>query len=126
MRLEINKPKSFKISSRKPWNETGIEIRAGERYEFIADGTWWDLIYRADADGFTNSYMQRFDKSKRSEENLWLALIGSLDKSKSFLIGKQQQITFEEDGILCCYANDLEHFYWNNFGRLDLKITRIQ
>lgn len=126
MRLSVNQSELALIYSGKSWNETGVEIMAGEEYLFEADGTWKDLVISTDADGYSNLYMRLFNKLKRSRENKWFALIGSLNKSGGFLIGKNNKILFNHGGDLYCYANDIYGFYWNNSGHITLKITRLK
>ncbi len=126
MRLSVNQSKLVLIYSKKSWNDTAIEISTGEEYLFEADGAWKDLVIRTDADGYSNLYMRLFNKLKRSRENKWFALIGSLDKSDNFLIGKTNRVLFKHSGKLCCFANDAPGFYWNNFGHITLKITRLK
>jgi len=126
MKLGINQPKSVTIYSKKFWNETDIEIENGEEYKFVADGNWKDLIMKTNADGYTSFYMSLYNRLKRSKSNKWFALIGSLNKRDDFLIGRKNQITFQQSGRLYCYANDIKNFYWNNFGQITLTITRTK
>lgn len=126
MRIELNSPVTVTIKSKLVWNETEIEIHNGEVYEFQANGEWKDLFKKCDADGYNNSYMSLYNSFKRSKENNWFALIGSINQNNDFLIGKKKQVTFSENGNFSCYANDVKGFYWNNFGELSLTITRIK
>jgi len=125
MKLIIGIPQIISINSKLIWNPTHIEISKGEEYKFEADGLWKDLLKKCDADGYTNLYMSIYNGLKRSRENNWFALMGSINKAGDFLIGKNNQIVFNQDGNLYCYANDVKGFYWNNSGKLFLKITRI-
>ncbi|MCC7058459.1 MAG: hypothetical protein IT272_13685 [Chitinophagales bacterium] len=126
MKLEVNQSKSFKICSKEFWNDTGLEINSGEEYKFVAEGTWKDLLMKCDADGYTSLYMSLYNRWKRSKDNNWFALIGSINQTSDFLIGKSNQKKINENGKLFCYANDVKGFYWNNFGEISLTITRIK
>lgn len=126
MKLDIHQSKCIIVYSKEFWNETEIEIECGEEYEFVATGSWKDLVMKTDAEGYTSWYMSLYNKLKRSKENKWFALMGSLNKSDDFLIGKANQILFQKSGKLSCYANDVKGFYWNNFGEVSLTITRIK
>lgn len=126
MKLPLNDPKKVTINARDVWNDTGIDVNAGETYSFRANGLWTDLIKSCDANGYTNAYMRLFDRWKRSRDNDWFALIGSLNQSGDFLIGTQKTIDFNTEGRLYCFANDVPHFYWNNRGSLTLEITRLK
>jgi len=126
MRLNKDGFKEVPIYSERIWNETGIEIHDGDEYLFEASGEWKDLWKKTDADGYSNFYMSLYNKFKRSKNNKWLALIGSLDKTDSFLIGIHNQILFKKKGMLFCFANDILNFYWNNSGFVTLRITRVK
>lgn len=126
MKVEIGKSIEVQIIAREKWNSTHIEISEGEEYEFVATGNWRDLFKKSDADGYTNAYMQRFDSRKRAQEYNWFALMGSLDQSTYFFIGKNKTITFEKNGELYCFANDANGFYWNNSGKITLTVKRMK
>jgi len=126
MKININETKIISIYSKTFWNETNIEIQAGEEYKLEANGIWKDLFMKCDGDGYTSLYMSLYNRWKRSRENNWFALMGSINQNNDFLIGKTNQIVFKESGILFCYANDVKGFYWNNFGELSLTLTRIK
>lgn len=124
MQLEKGESTSVQILASKKWNDTGLEVAAGETYDFTAAGTWTDLVFTHNADGGTNWYMNLFNNKKRSTAHLWFALMGSIDQSIPFLIGTSSTIRFTSSGTLYCFANDANGFYWNNCGKLTLTITR--
>lgn len=128
MKLEVNQTIKVNVKAKCKWNNTTLEIAEGERYEFTAIGKWVDFIIKSDADGYANFYMRLFDSKKRVKRFAWFALIGSLNKNekKHYLIGKENVISFDENGVLYCFANDAKWFYWNNIGHVDLHIKRIQ
>jgi hypothetical protein len=128
MNLQINGTVDIRIYAKRKWNSTQIEISEGEEYELTAIGEWRDFTSKTDAEGYTNLYMQLFDSVKRSKEHKWFALIGSLNQSQDeyFLIGKKNKLSFNTSGSLYCFANDVNGFYWNNFGFVTLQITRIK
>ena len=125
MKLEKNQTETFKIYANQFWNDTGVRIDPGEHYSFSAKGKWKDLILNSDADGYTNFYMRLFKNLKRSKENDFFVLMGSIDKINNFRIGTSAVIKFDTPGTLSCFANDVKGFYWNNFGSLDLIIKRL-
>lgn len=128
MKLKINEIIEVEIYAKCKWNSTQIEISESEEYIFSAFGAWKDLTIKTDADGYTNSYMKLFDAIKRAKKYQWFALIGSLNQIKNeyFLIGKNNKIAFVNSGILYCFANDVNGFYWNNFGNITLQVKRIK
>ena len=126
MKLSINGPKTVVILAKKFLNETDIDISKDEEYLFEAVGFWKDLLTKCDADGYTNWYMNMYNNKKRSVDHNWFALMGNINNSNDFLIGKQNKIVFNNEGKLSCYANDVKGFYWNNSGQITLTITRIK
>lgn len=128
MKLELNQTHEFIVKARHPWNDTELEVTEGEEYEFTANGKWWDLNFSTTANGYTNSYMQLFDSKKRDKENMWFALMGSINKNeeKYYFIGEKNVVPFQESGLLYCFANDVKGFYWNNFGQLKVLVKRLK
>ena len=108
------------------WNDTDIEIEMGDVYLVEATGEWKDIFKKTDADGYSSLYMNLWNKFKRSKDNKWFSLIGSLDKTNYFLIGKNNELSFNQPGKLSCFANDVPGFYWNNSGTVSLEVTRIK
>ncbi len=126
MKLNLNQSESLTIYANRKWNQTGIEIQNGEAYKFVAEGTWRDLLTKCDANGYSNAYMRLYNKWKRSEENKWFALMGSINQTTDFLIVIENEKAFNQGGEFFCYANDVNGFYWNNFGEISLTITRVR
>ena len=124
MRLMISESVSILVYADRPWNDLDIEVYHGERYQFESIGNWWDFLKKTDADGYTNIYMRLFDARKRAPAHPWFALIGSIDQTHDFLIGKSREITMLQSGRLSCYANDIKGFYWNNSGVLGVRVER--
>lgn len=124
--MEINESKSFTIYSKKFWNKTEVKIESQEEYKFHRAGKWKDFFSETDADGYVSWYMSSYNCMKRSKNNKWFSLIGSIDKNNDFLIGKENKIVFQQSGKLYCYANDIKGFYWNNFGQITLTMTRTK
>jgi hypothetical protein len=55
-------------------------------------------------------------------------LVGSIDcaPDQMFVIGKQlSQYTAPKSGTLTCFANDFDFMYWNNWGWIQLEVTRL-
>jgi hypothetical protein len=126
MRLQVNQSFMCVINAAMPFNNTGLVVSTGEEYEFKAKGKWKDLLIECEASGYKNFYMSIFKRLKRSRDNNWFALIGSIDKTDYFLLGKQINKRFEISGTLYCFANDAERFYWNNSGSVELTIKRLK
>src|SRR5438128_823768 len=50
--LEVGADVVVSVAARKPWNDTGIQVAAGQTYEFLAAGSWVDLPTTSDAAGY--------------------------------------------------------------------------
>lgn len=126
MKIDIFQSTTINVYANKFWNESDFEVKQGEEYRFSATGFWTDLFKKTDASGYSNWYMNLYNSLKRSKDHNCFALIGCLNKSNDFLIGTNNQLLFQKGGKLSFYANDVKWFYWNNFGRIVLQITRIK
>lgn len=131
MKLEIGQSKTLKIDPALKWQDTDVDISAGEEYKFTARGTWVDLFIVTNADGFKGKLIMPKSDRKRAPEFNWFALMGSLNENDAvyFLIGKEKQKIFNSSGRLFCFANDMKSggFYLNNnWGNVKLTITRVK
>jgi hypothetical protein len=43
----------------------------------------------------------------------------------AFVIGENRLYAANTKGRLYCFANDLPHWYWNNFGSVRVTVTRV-
>ena len=123
------------VHSRKIWNATGIEVAAGERYAFRAQGEWTDFTIDAspkgyatmEAPGLSRKFLSFFEHARRMPGANWFALIGAIgqDETSAFLIGERRE-DWEAtgNGELMCFANDVRMAYFNNCGSVTLTITR--
>src|SRR2546426_9896372 len=50
--LAVGEKREVRVSARKFWNGTGIDVREGERYRLHADGKWRDLLCKPGPDGY--------------------------------------------------------------------------
>jgi len=111
------------------WNLTGIRLAAGERYFITAAGIWvdWFIPHGPDGDPSKNFYMRAVEHLRRMKDNNWFELIGALDSSidAAFPIGSSCEYSPQEGGELTCFANDIEEFYFNNYGKVSLTVRRI-
>jgi len=118
------------VLARPPWNLTGIQLRAGERYTMSAQGMWvdWFIPHGPEGDPSDSFYMRAVEHLRRMPKENWFELIGALDSdlSTSFPIGKGCEYVPPKDGELTCFANDVEGFYFNNYGQVTLTVERTQ
>jgi hypothetical protein len=121
--------KSAMIHARSHWNATDIVLQENSTYQLLAIGVWWDLFTKCGAEGYPtgNPLQERFRNRRRMPRENWFALIGTFDcdPSTAFLIGSQKvyQVPEGTGGELCCFANDVCGFYWNNFGFVTLEVS---
>jgi hypothetical protein len=116
------------IDSRLKWNDTGVLLRAGARYEFSATGTWHDRQYATDADGYPSStlLLKLAEPLRRVRSANWFTLIGAIDRDErsAFRMGSKGVFSAAKDGQLTCFANDTPLTYGNNSGSVSLTVTR--
>jgi hypothetical protein len=116
------------IEAKKKWNDTGIELVSGHEYLFKVTGQWTDGRMQCDADGYRspNLILKATEWLRRSPRSRWFALIGALDANEltQFEIGTVRTLIMPASGTLTCFANDVSWMYWNNYGSVQLSITR--
>ena len=115
----------LRISPRKLWNDTGLEVTEGELLRFAAKGRWVDLWFSAGASGYQGpAYMRGMEPMRRCPTAAWFELIGCIDQddSTSFPIGSRPEVRVPRSGRLSLYANDVRGYYWNNWGALIVTI----
>jgi hypothetical protein len=103
--------------------------RPAKRISMTASGTWvdWFIHQGPDGDPSDSFCMKAFEPLRRMPDENWFALIGGLDSNValSFRIGSRCTYTARAAGELTCFANDVEGFYWNNYGEVLLTVARI-
>ena len=128
--MEIGQSAIAAIDAREQWNDTGIQLIAGEQYRFQAAGEWVDWFVTCDADGYSSvNFVQKMSESlRRSPGDPWFVLMGSLGRETGqlFRIGKNSTYSPELTGTLFCFANDVSMAYWNNRGVVQLTVTRLR
>lgn len=138
--MEIGTSITIPILARKEWNNTQVRLVAGEEYHLKASGQWTDLYLVCDADGWPSGLLNLLfglfglnlllEVPKgflRAPEERLFTLIGSIDqKAPYFGIGVEARIAPKATGTLYCFANDVPFFYWNNWGKTQLTITRTR
>jgi hypothetical protein len=128
--MEIGESNIITVRAHKKWNIAGIVLKAGETYEFHAEGCWvdWVSTHGPGGDPSTSFYMRLFERWRRIRTANWFALVGALnsDLKTAFVIGQGGVKKMEDSGELACFANDVRGFYWNNWGKVQLTVRRLQ
>ena len=131
MILRPGDEKCFDVKARCHWNETGVILQHGYRYDFriVAVNGWVDWFVTSGPEGYKseNMLMRCSECFRRIPDAPWFALIGTVEKNllHSFCIGSGLN-GFEPpiSGPLFCFANDVPFMYFNNRGHLKVAITR--
>ena len=98
--LGVGQSITLDVDSYKHWNSSSLNVQQGETYTFSAQGTWTDLFFTSDADGYTNWYISLYNGLKRMQNENWFKLIGAIDQENLFAIGKSNTITMQHSGCL--------------------------
>lgn len=126
--MNIGESKSFEIRAHEFWNRTGLLVNPNERFRITAAGDWVDLYlhHGPDGDPSPNFYLRAFEKDRRLPAENWFVLAGAIDANRAtvFRIGSLTIYTAAAAGELTCFANDVEGFYWNNWGFVTMTVTR--
>ena len=106
------------VDARAPWVSTGIEVKAGQKYQFTAIGVWGESpgVNRS-ADGgqagmFGSGY---WGVVPRLPGAPWGALLGRVGTS-IFLIGASATLPMQQDGVLLLGINDGDNNVSDNHG----------
>ena len=128
IRLEVGEESNFSVKARCYFGgHKPISVLEGERYLIKIDSNdkWVDMVVRCNAEGF-NNWFAKGDRL-RVAEAICFCLCGVIDKREGgFKIGLTPELEVPESGELSFFANDHPRFYWNNFGKIKLKIIRLE
>jgi len=133
----------IQIESRTYWNDTGIHLQSGNRYQFHVRGTWKDWTYQATSEGpaspFVNAMMfptrplLRYSPLRDICAN-YFQPIGTIGRCEgkalplhAFIIRDGMTYAAPVSGILHVFANDApwESAYANNQGSLELTVSEF-
>ena len=134
MSLALGQTDAIKISSRCKRQSTGLLVSKDQKYSIVANGKdWWvDFFIPCRASGYmtpwTEWYMRGYEVHKPLPYQPWLALCGRVGPcpSQAFLVSTNWCGSPPNDGELFLFANDAKGWYWNNFGLMRVKITRLK
>ena len=129
--------REIEICACRPWNPSGIMVEKGQEYIFkiIQDQKMEDWIDGSTKATPSSGWTGKLENTigylvgflKRSDKGNWYALIGAIGQcdEDSFAISPKP-VVMTKRGELNFYANDMEGRYFNNKGRLKLKVVRIR
>ena len=126
--LRVMESRTYLIQARLEWNDTGVEVLPGQRYQLNATGRWLDASISAGPSGYiSDRWLFRLaERLRRCPHENWFALVGVVghDYKSAFVVGERAQVSIRSSGTLSFFANDLPLFYGNNSGALSLVIMR--
>lgn len=121
-------PVTIAIEACRYWNETGIPLELGGFYAFTAEGIWRDLRNACPPEGIESPslFLRATEGVRRAPAERWFTLMGAIGKDRRsiFRIGAGTRWQAPRDGSLCCFANDVPGFYFNNSGSVRLTVRR--
>ena len=136
--LEVGEKITVDIVARRYWNDTGLYVTVGQSYQFTARGTWIVFYIPCAADGYpTPGWLlqgppgrltRMVQRLRRVPEGNWFVLVGAVRAAgqyQNFVCGSSREAHMPASGQLEFFANDVPGFYWNNFGSIQLEITRL-
>jgi hypothetical protein len=132
--LSVGDSAVVEIWARPRANHTGILVKKGSKYSFVVPPgqIWTDWFVRTNAEGYPHGPLSFIQEAFRSTKPLpnknWFLLIGAIDRPERapFSIGGTRVVRrMTCSGELVLFANDAKAFYWNNFGRIQVIITRV-
>lgn len=128
--LAVSESAQTCIQAKLLWNDTEIELVAGQTYRFTASGEWIDWTISCNANGYPspNWLLRASETFRRAPQADWFALMGAIDRDPQtqFKIGTDHTLAVPKTGRLSCFANDVALMYWNNRGAVQLTVTRIR
>jgi hypothetical protein len=125
------------VDARLKDNRLGIRAKAGERFRFDAYGRWRDASIAAPPEGYAigaapilvRPSLWAFKPLCRVPAAQYFALVVYVDGAPlttSAICGVNAgRWDSPADGELIAFANDVSFMYWNNHGRITLRVTRL-
>jgi hypothetical protein len=130
------------IWARPRANHTKIFVKKGSKYSFVVPPgqIWTDWFIGTDANGYPHGPLpfiqEAFRSTKPFPDKNWFLLTGAIDRPEhapfpiggnpvGTPVGTPVERKMTSNGELILFANDAKSFYWNNFGRIQVIITRV-
>jgi hypothetical protein len=129
--MEVQDTVIFPVDPGLHWNHTKLIADKGQEYSISAKGEWYDMGIPSSATGYGKSHLTQkwFEKDRRVKDSKWMALeivVGNELKSPTTYTHDGQLVEVSKKGEISMFANDVCGFYWNNFGKMSVSITRTK
>jgi subtilisin family serine protease len=131
--LAINESRTFRIRAHPYLNHTKLFVFPGETYAIAPKKgqRWVDFFISCGSKGYQWSWTDRFKTQLRNPHATFFALMVTVADDE----GASQPVTTHEHptlhhfepmqrGELTFFANDLKGWYWNNWGAIEVQVTR--
>src|ERR1700741_1416695 len=81
--LEIGESSTvISVSARNPWNDSGIDLAVGAKYNFTTTGLWKDACIECGPDGYESTpLLKLFERFRRVPQPPYFKLIGTIERS---------------------------------------------
>lgn len=114
------------VEARALWNDTQMDVAAGDLIEISAEGRWTDSTIDTDADGFRRWYLWALGWMKRVPAARWFELIAVVGKRARpcHRIGRHGSFVAPASGRLYLFANDASFKYGNNHGQVTATVIK--
>ena len=128
-RLEAGEQKVLRISAAERYSMQRVAVKTGERYSISCneDQRWVDLLIWASPRGYANALARMVGMPVPNAR--CFCLCGTYDEQDeaAFAIGTDHTIGHvQADAILSFFANDVRGFEWNNWGSVEVRVTRLK
>ena len=127
-----DEPHVITVFAREEWNDTPqvyLEANGLYRFEVVGDPIEWvdgEVRDTNGADGYELAALKSFKHLARLPSARWLQLVGAVDRSELFAMGRVCDHRPRSSGEFGCFANDAPFKYENNRGRLALSVRRLE
>jgi len=130
LHLNPGQSRTVVVPAKANWTGTGVVVKRGEvyRFESLPPDRWYDFYYPTSARGYSSLPFQSHWESKRRVPLApWFSLCGSIGRAgKAFQIHINEDEPLPGNGEVGLFTNDVPSAYWNNWGSLHVRITRIR
>lgn len=147
VRLKLNEKLSACVCGAQEWNDLTIGVTPNDSYsiQVLGEQKWWDYHFETTPSGYTNKWirticcddqwvdMSHYEHARKIPGAPWASLGCCLDKKTEICqdVGVEGTLALDFEpteqavATVHCFANDVPHFYWDNYGAVVVNITRL-